>query len=90
MPAVHLDVGYLEHEGDAAALADSDTLDRIAEGVVVALQRLYLGDTDTTRTGVLRLDDLRRHLETMRADRERTTSAGAGRHGRWQGTATGS
>lgn len=75
MPAVHLDIGYLDHEGDAAALADEGTLDRIAEAVVVALQRLYLGETDTTRTGVLRLDDLRRHLEMVRAGRERAAVA---------------
>ena len=75
MPAVHLDVGYLDHEGDAAALADDRILDHIAEAVVVALQRLYLGESDTTRTGVLRLDDLRRHLETMLGDPERTASA---------------
>lgn len=90
MPAVYLDVGYLEHEGDAAALADAGTLDRIAEAVVVALQRLYLGDTDTTRTGVLRLDDLRRHLEMMRAHREQSTSARSGPTSRFGGTATGS
>lgn len=78
MPAVHLDVGYLNHEGDAAALTDEGTLDRIAEAVVVALQRLYLGDTDTTRTGVLRLADLRRHLEMMRAGREQAASAHTG------------
>jgi N-acetylmuramoyl-L-alanine amidase len=67
MPAVRLDVGYLNHEGDADALVDSRTRDHLAEAVVVALQRVYLGEADTTRTGVLRLDDLRRHLETMRA-----------------------
>jgi N-acetylmuramoyl-L-alanine amidase len=64
MPAVRLDVGYLSHEGDAAALADPHTLDRLAEAVVVALQRVYLGEADTSRTGMLRLDDLRRHLQT--------------------------
>jgi len=67
MPAVRLDFGYLNHEGDAAALANAQTLDHVAEAVVVALQRVYLGEADTSRTGVLRLDDLRRHLETMRA-----------------------
>ena len=75
MPAVRLDFGYLSHEGDAAALASPHTLDHIAEAVVVALQRVYLGESDTARTGVLRLDDLRRHLEAMRAQqvgRERT------------------
>ena len=67
MPAVRLDFGYLSHEGDAAALSRVQTLDHVAEAVVVALQRVYLGEADTARTGVLRLDDLRRHLETMRA-----------------------
>ena len=67
MPAVRLDFGYLSHEGDAAALSRVQTLDHVAEAVVVALQRVYLGEADTARTGVLRLDDLRRHLETVRA-----------------------
>lgn len=75
MPAVHLDIGYLGHAGDAAALAHGETLDRIAEAVVVALQRLYLGETDTTRTGVLHLGDLRRHLEGMRQRGELATSS---------------
>lgn len=82
MPAVRLDFGYLDHEGDAATLADPGNLDRIAEAVVVALQRLYLGETDTAQTGVLRLDDLRRHLEAMREQRARaegTPGADAGR-----------
>lgn len=67
MPAVRLDVGYLTHPDDAALLSSPQTLDRIADGVVVALQRTYLGDADTAQTGVLRLDDLRRHLEAKRA-----------------------
>lgn len=67
MPAVRIDVGYLSHPADAATLSAAQTLDGIAEGVVVALQRLYLGDADTARTGVLKLADLRRHLEAIRA-----------------------
>lgn len=67
MPAVRLDFGYLSHDGDARALSQGHTLDHVAEAVVVALQRVYLGEADTARTGVLRLDDLRRHLESMRA-----------------------
>jgi N-acetylmuramoyl-L-alanine amidase len=66
MPAVRIDVGYLSHPDDAATLRDPHTLDRIAEGVVVALQRLYLGEADTAQTGMLRLSDLRRHLSDMR------------------------
>jgi N-acetylmuramoyl-L-alanine amidase len=67
MPAVRLDVGYLSHEGDAAALADPQTLDHVTEAVVIALQRVYLGEADTSRTGMLKLDDLRRHLSSMQA-----------------------
>ncbi|MDC5696123.1 N-acetylmuramoyl-L-alanine amidase [Intrasporangium calvum] len=70
MPAVRLDVGYLSHPHDAEVLSDPQTRDRIAEGVVVALQRLYLGDADTARTGVLKLADLRRHIERARATGE--------------------
>ncbi|WP_353509061.1 N-acetylmuramoyl-L-alanine amidase [Intrasporangium sp.] len=65
MPAVQLDIGYLSHPTDVAVLSNSHTLDRIAEGVVVALQRLYLGEADTGHTGMLRLADLRRHLESI-------------------------
>jgi N-acetylmuramoyl-L-alanine amidase len=78
MPAVRLDLGYLSHEGDATALADAHTLDRVAEAVVVALQRVYLGEADTSRTGVLRLDDLRHHLETMRAQQVRAQNRTTG------------
>jgi N-acetylmuramoyl-L-alanine amidase len=67
MPAVRIEVGYLSHPDDAATLADPHTLDRVAEGVVVALQRLYLGEADTAQTGVLRLSDLRRHLDDVRS-----------------------
>lgn len=67
MPAVQLDVGYLDHEGDAGLLSRPETLDRVAEATVVALQRLYLGENDTAQTGVLHLGDLRRHLEALRS-----------------------
>ncbi len=67
MPAVRLDVGYLTHPDDAALLSSPQTLDRIADGVVVALQRTYLGAADTAETGLLHLDDLRRHLAAIRA-----------------------
>ncbi len=70
MPAIRVDVGYLSHPEDAALLAQGQTLDRIAEGIVVALQRMYLGDADTGQTGVLRLGDLRKHLEQLRTDTE--------------------
>ena len=39
--------------------------DDIAEGIVVALQRLYLGEQDNSATGVLHLGDLRKVLEEL-------------------------
>ena len=62
MPCVRLEAGYLTHGADAARLADPVFRDTLAEAVVVALQRMYLGEDDTNATGVLRLGDLRRYL----------------------------
>ncbi len=58
MPAVRLDVGYLTNEGDARRLADAGFRDTVADAVVVAIQRLYLGEEDMSMTGVLDLADV--------------------------------
>lgn len=60
MPAVHVDLGYLTHPGDAALLADTRTRDTIAEAVVVAIQRVFLPDEQDPPTGALDLSSLRR------------------------------
>jgi N-acetylmuramoyl-L-alanine amidase len=57
MPAVQVELGYLTHPRDAARLADPDFRDLVAEALVVAIQRLYLGEDDAT-TGTLRLADV--------------------------------
>ncbi|HEV7145886.1 MAG TPA: N-acetylmuramoyl-L-alanine amidase [Pedococcus sp.] len=62
MPTVRVEAGYLSHPSDADRLADPAFRDTVAEAVLVALQRLYLGDDDTATTGVLRLGDLRAYL----------------------------
>lgn len=64
MPAVRLEAGYLSHPDDATQLADPAFRDRLAEAVVVALQRTYLGEDDRNITGVLRLTDLRARLSS--------------------------
>jgi N-acetylmuramoyl-L-alanine amidase len=58
MPTVRIEAGYLTHEQDAARLAEPAFLDTLAEAIVIALQRMYLGEDDTNATGVLRLGDL--------------------------------
>ncbi len=60
VPAVWVDLGYVTHPGDRAVLADRAARDRMADGVVAAVQRLYLGDDDAV-TGTLNLADLLEH-----------------------------
>ncbi len=62
MPTVRIEAGYLSHPEDAARLADPVFRDTVAEAIVIALQRMYLGEDDTNATGVLRLGDLRAYL----------------------------
>jgi N-acetylmuramoyl-L-alanine amidase len=62
MPAVRIDVGYVTNSGDAARLGDPAFRDVVAEAVVVAVQRMYLSPETDTRTGLLRLDELRAAL----------------------------
>jgi N-acetylmuramoyl-L-alanine amidase len=64
MPAVRIDVGYLTNAGDAARLGDPAFRDVVAEAVVVAVQRMYLSPETDTRTGLLRLDELRAALSS--------------------------
>jgi N-acetylmuramoyl-L-alanine amidase len=70
MPTVRIEAGYLSHQQDAARLADPAFLDTLAEAIVIALQRMYLGEDDTNATGVLDLGDLRAYNTTQRASTE--------------------
>jgi N-acetylmuramoyl-L-alanine amidase len=55
MPAVRIEIGYLSNPGDAGRLSDPDFRDVLAEGIVVAVQRLYLPPDDDAETGTLRI-----------------------------------
>jgi len=70
MPTVRIEAGYLSHQEDAARLADPAFLDTLAEAIVIALQRMYLGEDDTNATGVLRLGDLGAYNAKQRASTE--------------------
>ncbi|MEV0676974.1 N-acetylmuramoyl-L-alanine amidase [Actinosynnema sp. NPDC050436] len=59
--AVRVEVGYLTNRGDRARLADPSFRDVVAEGVLVAVKRLYLLGKDDQPTGTFTLDDLMRH-----------------------------
>jgi len=55
MPAVRVELGYLTNAGDRARLADPLFRDTAAEGLLVAVQRLYLPSADDPPTGVMRI-----------------------------------
>ena len=55
MPAVRVEIGYLTSPVDRPRLADPLFRDTVAEGLLVAVQRLYLPTADDPPTGVLRL-----------------------------------
>jgi N-acetylmuramoyl-L-alanine amidase len=57
MPAVQVEVGYLTNPSDRERLSRRDFRDAVAEALVIAVQRLYLGDEDA-RTGTLHLTDV--------------------------------
>ena len=53
MPAVRVDVGYLSSPIDRGYLLDPVFRDTVAEGLLVAVQRLYLAPEDDAPTGQL-------------------------------------
>lgn len=55
MPAVRIEVGYLTSAPDRARLLDPGFRDAVAEGLLVAVQRLYLPAADDPPTGVLQM-----------------------------------
>jgi N-acetylmuramoyl-L-alanine amidase len=55
MPTVRAEVGYLTSAADRARLVDPQFRDTIAEGLLVAIQRLYLAQADDPGTGVMKI-----------------------------------
>jgi N-acetylmuramoyl-L-alanine amidase len=55
MPAVRVELGYLTSPLDRVRLTDPLFRDTVAEGLLVAVQRLYLPQADDPPTGVMRI-----------------------------------
>jgi len=66
MPAVRIDLGYISNPHDAGRLSDPAFRDVVAEAVVVAVQRVYLAPEVDSKTGVLRLSELRAAVRAHR------------------------
>jgi len=68
MPAVRIEVGYLSNMGDLRRLMDPAFRDVVAEGILVAVKRLYLLGQDDQPTGTFTFGDvLARELERDQA-----------------------
>ena len=60
MPAVRLELGYLTHPRDRRKLLDSTFRDVVAEGILIAVKRLYLLGENDQPTGTFTFADLLR------------------------------
>jgi N-acetylmuramoyl-L-alanine amidase len=58
MPAVRIEVGYLTNLGDRRKLLDPVFRDVVAEGILVAVKRLYLLGEDDQPTGTFTFSDV--------------------------------
>jgi N-acetylmuramoyl-L-alanine amidase len=59
MPAVRVEIGYLTSPIDRRRLLDPTFYDTVADGLLVAVQRLYLASADDPPTGVMQLSAVR-------------------------------
>ncbi|EFV11722.1 N-acetylmuramoyl-L-alanine amidase [Segniliparus rugosus] len=61
MPCVQVNIGYLSNPADRAFLSEPSGRDIIAEGILVAVKRLYLLGRGDSPTGSLTFEDLLLH-----------------------------
>ena len=61
MPAVMVGMGYLSNAGDADRLGSEAYAETLADAVLAAVQRVYLGPDDATKTGTIALSDVLAH-----------------------------
>jgi N-acetylmuramoyl-L-alanine amidase len=58
MPAVRVEIGYLTNEDDRESLLDPAFRDVVAEGILVAVKRLYLLGQNDKPTGTFTFSDI--------------------------------
>ncbi len=61
MPTVRVEVGYLTNIGDRRKLLNAEFRDIVAEGILVAVKRLYLLGQDDHPTGTFTFSDVLAH-----------------------------
>ncbi|TKV56986.1 N-acetylmuramoyl-L-alanine amidase [Nakamurella flava] len=65
MPAVQVEMGYLSNPYERSLLLDDDFRNRLADGLLVAVKRLYLDGRDDPHTGTFSFSDLLAHEQMI-------------------------
>lgn len=66
MPAIQVELGYLSNPAERARLLRDDFRNTLADGILVAVKRLYLDGRDDPHTGSFTFSDLLAHEESVR------------------------
>ena len=66
MPAVRIELGYLSNPANRAALLSDEFRDTVADGILVAVKRLYLDGRDEPHTGTFTFSDLLAYEQQVR------------------------
>lgn len=66
MPAVQVELGYLTNPDNRARLLDGEFRNAVAEGLLVAVKRLYMDGRDEPHTGTFTMSDLLAHEQAVR------------------------
>lgn len=66
MPAIQVELGYLSNPAERARLVSSEFRNQLADGMLVAVKRLYLDGRDDPHTGTFTFSDLLAHERRIR------------------------
>jgi len=66
MPAIQVEMGYLSNPDERDRLMSDDFRNLLADGLLVAVKRLYLDGRDDPHTGTFTFSDLLAHERTIR------------------------
>ena len=66
MPAIQVALGYLSNADDRRRLLSDDFRNTVADGMLVAVKRLYLDGRDDPHTGTFTFSDLLAHEQSVR------------------------
>lgn len=66
MPAIQVEMGYLSNPAERGQLLSSEFRNQLADGMLVAVKRLYLDGRDDPHTGTFTFSDLLAHERRIR------------------------